>query len=117
VYDFADELRGGDEEPMNAKGSFGQAVLAGVIVAAASLVIHKATDSSDETTTAASIASLTVKVETLTDQVKKLNEQPYVRRDEYLGVLGGIENRFSGHDARIRELERAPLERRNRERQ
>jgi hypothetical protein len=115
-YDFEDDLRGVDERPMNAKGSFGQAVLAGVIVAVASLVIHQATDSSDETKTAASIATLTVQVSNLNEQVRKLNEQPYVRRDEYLGVLGGIESRLTGHDTRIRELERTPLERSNRSR-
>lgn len=97
---------------MNAKGGFGQAVLAGVIVAAAAMVIDKVTDFSDKQ----ALATLTERVSNLSDNVKKLNEQPYVRRDEYLGVLGGIENRLSGHDARLRELERTPVERRDRQR-
>jgi outer membrane murein-binding lipoprotein Lpp len=106
VYDFEEELRGDDGVPMNVKtGSFGQAVLAGCIVAAASLVIHRATDSSDETKTAASIATLTVQVSNLNEQVRKLNEQPYVRRDEYLGVLGGIETRMDRMDSKIQQLD------------
>jgi hypothetical protein len=114
VYDFDSNLRGDDDErDMNAKGSFGQAVIAGVIVAAASLVINQATDASDEK----AIATLTERVSNLSEQVRKLNEQPYVRRDEYLGVLNGIENRATGHEARIRDLERAELQRSKRDRQ
>jgi hypothetical protein len=109
--DFEEDLRG-DGEAMNAKGGFGQAVLAGVIVAAASLVIHKATDSSDDE----ALATLTERVSHLSDQVRELNKQPYVRRDEYLGVLNGIENRSSGLETRVRDLERAELQRRQRDR-
>lgn len=109
--DFAKELRGDDgEEPMNAKGGFGQAVLAGLIVAAGAWGIGRVTDNRAETTTAAAIATLTERVSTLTDQVKRLNEQPYVRREEFNAVA----NRVDGLDQRLGVVERAQLERRQR---
>jgi hypothetical protein len=120
VQDFDKELRG-DDEAMNVKGGDMQAsilsgVLVGLVVAAGSIGISRAVDSRDETTTAASIATLTERVSALSTQVSKLTEQPYVRREEYLGVLGGIENRLSGIEQRIGNVERAALERRQRER-
>jgi hypothetical protein len=95
--DFAEELRGDDGEQMNAKGGFGQAILAGVIVAAATLVINQATDSSDER----ALATLTERVSNLSEQVRKLSEQPYATRAD----LTGIENRVSGLSQRVDQLE------------
>jgi hypothetical protein len=104
--DFAEELRGDDGEEMNAKGGFGQAVLAGVIVAAATLVLNRVIDSSDER----ALATLTERVSNLSDQVKKLNEQPYATRSDFAGV----ESRLSGIDTRLRDIERTQLQRRER---
>ena len=120
MYDFEAELRG-DEGEMNVKGTDVQAsilsgVLVGLIVAAGATAINHAMDNRDETATAAAIATLTERVSALNAQVTKLTEQPYVRREEYLGVLGGIENRLAGIEQRISNVERAALERRNRER-
>jgi hypothetical protein len=95
-----------DEVPMNAKGGFGQAVLAGVIVAVATLVIHRTTDSSDER----ALATLTERVSNLSDQVRKLSEQPYATRSDFAGV----ESRLSGIDTRLRDIERTQLQRRER---
>jgi hypothetical protein len=114
-HDFETELRG-DEEPMNVKGGDVQTsilagVLVGLVVAAGSIGITRAVDSRDETATAAAIATLTERVSALNAQVTKLTEQPYVRREEYLGVLGGIENRLAGIEQRISNHERAAIER------
>lgn len=114
VHDFDKELRG-DDEAMNVKGGDLQGILSGVLVgllvAAGTIGISRAVDSRDETATAASIATLTERVSALSAQVTKLTEQPYVRREEYLGVLGGIENRLAGIEQRISNVERAALER------
>jgi hypothetical protein len=109
-YDFENDLRGDDEEPMNVKGSDMQAsilsgVLVGLVVAAGSIGISRAVDSRDETATAASIATLTERVSALSTQVSKLTEQPYVRREEYLGVLGGVESRLNSFDQRLQRVE------------
>jgi len=88
---------------MNAKGGFGQAVLAGVIVATATLILNKVVDASDER----ALATLTERVSNLSEQVKKLNEQPYATRSD----LAGVESRISGFDTRLRDVERAQLQR------
>jgi hypothetical protein len=102
--DFAEELRGDDGEPMNdKKGSLGQAVVVAVIGGLITVGIGRITDSSDER----ALATLTERVSNLSIQVQKLSEQPYATRAD----LTGIENRLSGLDARVRDVERAQLQR------
>lgn len=86
---------------MNAKhGSVGQSVLVGLIVVAGGWCINKVTDNRDETTTAAAIATLTERVSTLTDQVRQLNVQPYVRREEYSGEITRLDRRLDALEQR-----------------
>jgi outer membrane murein-binding lipoprotein Lpp len=106
--DFADELRGDGEEesPMNAKESgVIPAVVVGVILSAVNIWMARSADRSDTTT--ASLATLTERVSTLSTQVTKLTEQPYATRTD----LATVENRVSGIDARLSDLERAQLQR------
>lgn len=49
--------------------------------------------------TATSVAALKISVEDLGEQVKRLTEQPYVRRDEF-------ESRVSGLEQRVGNIER-----------
>jgi hypothetical protein len=106
--DFAEELRGDViGEPMNAKGSWGQALVAALVVAVVTVGVNKLTDHHDETSTATSIATLTVQVANLTEQVKRLNEQPYVRREE----LNAVSNRVDGFEQRLGVVERAQFQR------
>lgn len=108
--DFEDELRGDDDVSNNKQGSWGQAVVAALVVAVVTVGVNKATDHHDETSTAASIATLTERVSTLTEQVRRLNEQPYATRAD----LAGVSNRVDGLAERVGELERAGGQRRQR---
>ena len=90
---------------MNEKrGSLGQAVVVAIIGGLITVGIGRFTDSSDER----ALATLTERVSNLSTQVQKLSEQPYATRAD----LAGIENRLSGLDARVRDVERARLDRR-----
>jgi polyhydroxyalkanoate synthesis regulator phasin len=91
------------EEPMNVRqGSWGQAIVAALVVAVITVAVNKTTDHHDETATATSIATLTERVSTLTEQVRRLNEQPYARRED----LNAISNRVDGLERRIDIIER-----------
>lgn len=89
----------------NNKGSLGQSVVTALVVGLVMVALGKLTDHHDETATATSIATLTANVANLGEQVRKLTEQPYVRRDEFQAGVATIENRVSGLDGRINQLE------------
>lgn len=92
------------EEPMNVRqGSWGQAIVAALVVAIITVAVNKTTDHHDETATATSIATLTERVSTLTEQVRRLNEQPYARREDFNAVsnrLDGLERRVDSWEQR-----------------
>lgn len=91
---------------MNAKESgIIPAVVVGVIISAVQIWMARSSDRGD--TTATSLATLTERVSTLSNQVAKLTEQPYVRRDE----LATVSNRVDGLDQRIGVVERQSFQR------
>ena len=101
--DFAEELRG-DGDVSNVKGndwvaSIVSGIIVGGIVAGASLWASRAGDKND------TLVEVKTRVEYLTTAVNKLTEQPYVRRDEYQTDRATIENRLSGLDGRVNQLE------------
>ena len=88
-------------ESMNTKALPGMAVMAvSIVVGFVPLVIMRWLDHNDQTPTLVAMAELKVQVASLSERVKTLTEQPYVRRDEF-------EERLSGFDRRIGEIERA----------
>lgn len=95
---------------MNVKtGGIGQIAATAVVAALATVGVNKLTDSNgDEKSTVASIATLNANVANLSEQVKKLSEQPYATRAD----LSTIENRLTGFDERLRNVERSGQQRR-----
>ena len=100
------------QETMNAKSSNGvvSGIIAGAVVALVQVVLsnfsnHTTTTDTVITGLQVQVATLTTQVTTLSSQVGKLTEQPYVRRDE-------LEDRISGLDQRLNQLERAQQQRR-----
>ena len=105
AVDYSEILRESFEEPMNNKGSgWGPSMASALIVVVVTSALNHVWDGSndrDKTLTEAvkSIGQLETKVSDLSEQVKRLTEQPYVRRDE-------LESRLSGFDQRISDVER-----------
>lgn len=106
--DFATELRGDDERPMNDK-SFGlvPSVVVGLILSAVNIWWPRSNDR--DTSTATSLAKLETQVTYLNIQVSELTKQPYVRREE----LRNVEDRVTGLDERVGDVEREVRTRRH----
>jgi hypothetical protein len=51
------------------------------------------------------LVELKTRVEYLASSVNKLTEQPYVRREEYRAGLEAVENRVTGLEGRLGQLE------------
>lgn len=90
------------------------AVVVGVIVAISNMAVNRWATRSDAAD--ATLIELRSEVGNLSRRFDEFAKQPFVRREEYLGVLGGIENRLAGIEQRISNVERTALERRQRER-
>lgn len=102
--DFAEQLRGDSEEEddMNVRHVTGIGyVVVALFVGLVPPIVARWVDHVDQTPTQVSLAKLEVQVSELSDQVKTLTGQPYVRRDEF-------EGRLSGLDQRITIIERTP---------
>jgi hypothetical protein len=102
--DFAEELRGDEDDVRIVKGhdwvaSIVSGIIVGGIVAGASLWASRAGDKND------TLVEVKTRVEYLTTAVNKLTEQPYVRRDEYQADRATIENRVSGLERRLDQRE------------
>jgi hypothetical protein len=83
---------------MNVKG--GSSVLVGLIVVLGDNAIHYFFDSSKDKDallahTSTTLVEVNTRVIDLTEQVKRLLEQPYVGRSEFEGRLSGLEERVS----------------------
>jgi hypothetical protein len=107
-YDFDDDLRG-EKKAMSGRptGSIISAIIVGVILTFAQVIIARSADDSGEKNTAEKLATLTERVSNLSDQVRKLTEQPFVRRYE----LDNMENRVTGLEQRVGVVERSAVAR------
>lgn len=83
---------------MNTKG--GSGIVVGLIVALGDATFHYVMDRSKDkdlviASTAATVVEVRTQVKDLTEQVKRLLEQPYVGRNEFEGRLSGLEQRVT----------------------
>ena len=96
----ADRSAENEEETMNAKGSWiesiASALLVGVIVAGAARWGTRGDDTRDQ------VVALRAQVAEVVKQLDRLNEAPYVRRDEFSRAENGI----SGLEQRVSVIER-----------
>jgi hypothetical protein len=102
--DFAAELRGDEDEPLNAKGNDWVATIVGGLIVGVCVSFSNRWFSSDNDNTK-TLVEVATKVEYLAGQVNKLTEQPYVRRDEFESNIKSVQNRVTGLDERVDRLE------------
>lgn len=102
--DFAAELRGDEDEPLNAKGNDWVATIVGGLIVGVCVSFSNRWFSSDNDNTK-TLVEVATKVEYLAGQVNKLTEQPYVRRDEYKAGLESITDKVDSMDRRLSTVE------------
>lgn len=102
--DFASELRGDEDEQLNAKGNDWVAtivggLIVGVVVSVSDRWLSKDNDNND------TLVEVKTRVEYLGQQVNKLTEQPYVRREEFQSGIDSVQNSVTGLEKRVDQLE------------
>lgn len=102
--DYASELRGDEDEPLNAKGNDWVATIVGGLIVGICVSASNRWFSSENDNTK-TLVEVATKVEYLAGQVNKLTEQPYVRRDEFKSGVESIQDRVTGLDERVLRLE------------
>lgn len=102
--DFAAELRGDEDEPLNAKGNDWVATIVGGLIVGVCVSASNRWFSSDNDNTK-TLVEVATKVEYLAAQVNKLTEQPYVRRDEFKEGLESITDKVDSMDRRLSTVE------------
>jgi outer membrane murein-binding lipoprotein Lpp len=102
--DFSTELRGDEDEPLNAKGNDWVATIVGGLIVGVCVSFSNRWFSSDTDNTK-TLVEVATKVEYLAGQVNKLTEQPYVRRDEFKSGIESIQDSVAGLSDRIDRLE------------
>jgi hypothetical protein len=109
--DFATELRGDEDEPLNAKGndwvaSIVGGLIVGVVLAGTNYLLGKdKDDNATLVTVQTELVALKTRFEYLAASINQLTGQPHVRREEYQSGIGAIENRVSGLEKRVDSLE------------
>jgi hypothetical protein len=93
-----------EDDMSNSKGNDWVATITGGIIVGVLVSVVNAWFSHDSTRND-TLVEVRTKVEYLTTSVNKLTEQPYVRRDEFAAGVSTIENRLTGLDGRVNQLE------------